>query len=209
MVNKKIFLFGASFNPIHIGHIEIVNKVSQLFNSKVELLPNKNPDYKINTISSIHKLALINLVIKKFNNLSINYTEIEHSKYMSTYETLTLLNKTYLHKNIYFIIGLDSLISIDTWNNWIELFNLSNFIIFNRQGRSLSEIKNPLLLSIIKNKQRNLTAIHDHTQIMFIEYTPINISSTEIRLKIKNKEDISKFLDPDVVDYIFSHKLYM
>ena len=207
MQNKKLFLFGASFNPIHIGHIEIVNKISDIFNCEVELLPNINPKYKHNTINSIDKLEIIKLAIKKFNNLKINYTEINNYKYMSTYETLTLLNKTFQSQYIYFTIGLDSLITIDSWDNWQELFNLANFIIFNRNGWSLANITNQNLLNLINSKK--YCDNNSSTKIIFIDYTPINISSTEIRTKIKNKEKFESYLDHEVYKYIINNKLYI
>jgi len=101
-----------------------------------------------------------------------------------TYDTLLKLIEIYGKDNEFFeIIGEDSLKNLKTWRNYKELLNLSKFIVFRRKDDKDIEIDPEFL---------------NNKNIIILENEYYDISSTEIRNKVKNKEDISEFVNKKV-----------
>ena len=97
-----------------------------------------------------------------------------------TYEVINELKKEYKTDELYLIIGADNIILFDKWKHYKELLKL-NIIIYTRNDKY-----------IIIDKVKN-----------------IDISSTQVREKIKNHENLNKYLDDFVINYINKNKLYL
>ena len=182
----KIAIYGGSFNPMHIGHEKIVDYVlKNLDMDKIIIIPVGIPSHRENNLEqSDTRLKICKEIFKNNKKIEVSDIEIKSEGNSYTYDTLLKLIKIYGKDNEFFeIIGEDSLKNLKTWKNYKELLNLCKFIVFRRKDDNNIEIDN----EFINNKN-----------IIILENEYYDISSTEIRNKVKNKEDISGLVNKKV-----------
>lgn len=191
----KIGIFGGSFNPPHKMHIKIaLYLIENKYLDKVIFVPQgTNYEYKKNLVSNEDRYNMLSIVTNKYSNLSVS--EYEFSNEISyTYKTLDYFKNKYSNDNIYFICGADNLDYIDTWKNGKYILNNYNILAINRGEYNTQKILN------------NYSKYN--AKIIVCNLESINISSTNIREKINNNEDIKDLIDIDVLNYIKENNLY-
>ena len=181
----KIGIFPGSYDPIHNDHIKIINELlNKKIIDKIILIPLENYwDKKItsNLKDRIKMLKLISnekIIIKE--NLENSYA----------YQIINEIKKE--HKNIYYIIGADNLETLNKWKNVEEVLK-ENFIVINRNNIDVNQM--------LKNNN------YDIDKFTIINLTT-SLSSTNIRKKINNKEDVKEYLDKKIYNYIKENNLY-
>ena len=193
----KIGIFGGSFNPPHKKHKEIAQElIRNHYVDKIIFVPTGTKyEYKSNLLSNEKRLTMIKLMIGQDQNMKVSTYELQ-DKVVYTYQTLDHFTRKYPHDEIYFICGTDNLSYIDKWKHGNELLKKYKFLIIKRSTHNIE----PLL-----EKYKNY---REHIIITDIEED--NVSSTEIRVKLKNKqlEEIKVLLDNRVYQYIVKNKLY-
>ena len=186
----KIAIYGGSFNPMHIGHEKIVDYVlKNLDMDKIIIIPVGIPSHRENNLEqSDTRLKICKEIFKNNKKVEVSDIEIKAEGKSYTYDTLLKLIEIYDKDNEFFeIIGEDSLKNLKTWRNYKELLNLCKFIVFRRKDDKNIEIDNEFL---------------NNKNIIILENEYYNISSTEIRNKVKNKEDISGLVNEKVKNLI-------
>lgn len=131
----KIGIFGGSFNPVHIGHIRVATDTLRICNlDEIWFNCASFPPHKKDVLSHYHRYNMLKLALKGYKNLFPCDIDIKNN-FLFTVDTLSFLNEKYgkLHE-FYFLIGLDAFLEIKTWKEWRKLFELTNFIVFNRTG---------------------------------------------------------------------------
>lgn len=194
---KRVGIFGGSFNPPHIGHLKLVRAAAeQLALDKVLIIPALNPPHKDNSelASAQDRLNMCRLA---FRNELFEISDIELRREGKSYtvDTLKEIKKERPRDKLFLIIGSDMLLSFHTWKDYREILNLATLAAAIREGES----SRPLI--DYKNK-----FLQGHN-VVILEFTPIPISSTEIREGI-SKAEIKEFLVPEVKEYIESRMLY-
>lgn len=186
-----IGVFGGSFDPIHIEHIEIIKVAFNEFKiDKVIIVPAFNPPHKkFLNVSDKHRLNMINYAIENLKNVFVDTFEIDLKRIVYTYETLDFLNKKYPSENLKLIIGADSYNQLHTWKK-------SEYIA-RKYG-----------LFVIKRKNINIDI-----SSKFFKYSQFStfegkISSTQVRENIKKGIDVSCILNSKVYNYIKENELY-
>lgn len=134
---KRIGLLGGSFNPVHNDHLLLAEFVKQRLQlDRVFLIPNSAPPHK-NTVqvSYRHRLRMLRLALEGHPGLDISEIEScpEHPHY--TFDTLTLLRHHYgADTALFFIMGMDSFLALDTWYRGLELSSLASLAVIMRKG---------------------------------------------------------------------------
>lgn len=196
----RIGLFGGTFDPIHIGHMIIMENVINFMNlDKIYILPNSNPPHKLeNKKTHINlRLKMIEKSIKNNPKLSINDYDFKDNKIHYTYKTINYFKKTYPNDEFFFIMGEDSFMDIEKWKNYQEILD-EKLIIFKRTSGNNSS----LLSKINKTKKYN-------KNIYLIDNLALDISSTLIRNLVKNNKSIRYLVDDDVIKIIREENLYV
>ncbi len=221
---KRIGLFGGTFNPIHMGHVHVIREVKEGFDlDKIFIIPSALPPHKetAGIIDVLDRIKMIRLAFSNDPDFVVSDVELKRSGFSYTIDTVRHF-KSILPENakLYFIVGLDAFLEVDTWKSYKDLFLLIPFIVMSRTatGQSDTVLQSKNLESYIKSKisdrykqsASRSCYLHDKKQPIFLfEVTPVDISSTEIRERIR-KERTIKSLVPEVVEDLIKTKgLYL
>lgn len=209
---QALVILGGAFDPIHLGHLSLANSIYQKFNLPVSFMPlNGVPNYKASPTTTLNqRLDMLKLAIQDQAQFRIEPIETTSNRYSPSYLTLQKLRQNLGNSlPIFFVIGFDSLVSLDTWDNWQELFNLTNFIAVSRTGYTPSQMSDAMHQEYQKRKSNKLDQPYPaHGTIYEIEFDPIDISSTHIRELVKNNQSINDLVTIEVAKYIKGHGLY-
>lgn len=210
--SQALILLGGAFDPIHQGHLALADAIYQKFKLPVSFMPlNGVPNYKKAPTTTLNqRIDMLKLAIKDQPKFKIELIETTSSNYSPSYLTLTKLRQTLGNSvPIFFIIGFDSLVSLDSWDNWQELFNLTNFIVISRNGYDQSQMSDIMYQQYHKRKCNKLDQPYPtHGMIYAVNFDPIDISSTQIRELVTNNQSIDNLVTAEVAKYIKDHGLY-
>ena len=164
----EVILFGGSFDPIHKGHIEIINQTVNLAD-KVIVIPNYLNPLK-NSFSAPAELRL-KWLKESINNPKIEISDYELKQNKPCYTIDTIKHFKQFYDKISFIIGADNLSTLDKWKNIDELKKLVEFIVVTRnnipiKGYKTINIDIPISSTEIRNGK--------------FEYVPENIKNEVI-----------------------------
>ncbi|WP_040210744.1 nicotinate-nucleotide adenylyltransferase [Clostridium polynesiense] len=198
---KKIGLLGGTFNPIHNGHLYIASEAKAKFDlEEIIFMPAGNPPHKRSReiLSGIMRSEMVKAAVEGYTGFTLCDYEINKKGYSYTFETLQHLNKLYEDVEIYFITGADCLMELSSWRRVEEILELSKFVVFKRPGYNLQELL----------KQKEKVEKHYNKEIFFLDLLEMDISSTDIRRRIKNSEEYRFFLPDRVYRIIEKLNLY-
>ena len=135
---QRIALYGGTFDPLHLGHLEIARKVSQLFEiEKVLFIPAQVAPHKIGrpVTKPIHRYAMLALATQDDPQLSISSFELDAPDRRYTVDTVAHFQRALGDSTeLFFIMGADSWAEITTWREWERLLTMINFIVVTRPG---------------------------------------------------------------------------
>lgn len=191
----KIGIFGGSFNPPHKMHLRIaLDLIKKFYLDKVIFVPTGSKyKYKSNLLPDKNRIEMLEIMIKDDERFLVSDFELK-DKVVYTYETLKYFKDIYPNDEIYFICGLDNLSYIDKWMNSDELLCNNKFLVIKRSGDNEKDI---------------LDRLDDYKEnIIITNVSPCDVSSTMIRNKILNNEDVLDFINEDVFKYIKDNNLY-
>ncbi len=188
----KIGLFIGSFNPVHNDHHKIV-EIAKSYVDKIIVIPtNEKYHLKSNLISFKHRYEMLKLVFKEED---IIVSDLEKEKYHYTYQNIKKIRKEYKNDDLFLIMGADNLLELKTWKNYRYLLNNCFFIIFKRNNIDIETLIN--------------NCFTKHLNKFIIVSSKLNdISSTLIRNKLENNEDVKVYLNESILNYIKKNNLY-
>lgn len=193
----RIGLYGGTFDPIHTGHLIVIeNAINYMNLDKVIILPSSNPPHKKHkkkTATNI-RVEMVAEAIKDNDRIILSTYESTDQTVRYTHETIRYFKKYFPEDEIFYILGEDSFLTIDTWRNYEDILD-ENIIVFTRSNID-SESELVKKVEIIKK---------DNPNIFLINNLNINISSTLIRGLVKDKKSI-KYLVSDRVKYIIEKR---
>ena len=204
---KRLGIFGGAFDPVHKGHTQSLKFINDLkIVDEVYVIPNfASPHDKDIRSSGSHRLKMLEMAFNEFENIKINEFELNNKKKSYSYETLNSFKQLFPDRHFSLIIGLDSLHNFATWKNWEEILSLCSLLVL---GRTVNKNK-----KLDKALESRITLdiddfFSEHGKIFRLGNDFINVSSSEIRKKIKNDESLEGLLDQNVQEYIQNMSLY-
>src|SRR4029450_11376403 len=135
---QRIALYGGTFDPLHVGHLEIARKVSQLFEiEKVLFIPAQLAPHKVgrDVTEPIHRYAMLALATQNDPQLVISSFELHPPDRRYTVDTVAHFQHALGDSTeLFFIMGADSWAEITTWREWERLLAMTNHIVVTRPG---------------------------------------------------------------------------
>lgn len=191
----KIGVFGGSFNPPHKMHLNIgVQLVNKQYVDNVIYVPTGSKyKYKNNLLPDKNRLDMLEILTKNYKYLDVNDYELK-DEVVYTCETLAYFKEIYPNDKIYFICGADNLSYIDKWKNGEDILKNYKILVMKRKGEDIEKLLKRFVL------------YKDNIIVADIEQQ--DISSTDIRDRLKENKEVLDVLDKDVYEYIRKNKLY-
>lgn len=208
---NRLGIFGGTFNPIHLGHIQTVNQAASLLSlDSVALLPANIPPHKKQpTIDLSHRLAMLEAVCKQHSRFYIEDFELKQASTSFTVKTLTALKVQQPAQELFFFIGMDSLVNFHLWFEYQEILNLCNLVVSTRPGYDVNQVQEEVKASTISfNAFEQLAEPKPNGQIILMPDLPIDMASSRIRQMIQRNQSVEHLLPLDVHQYIKTHNLY-
>lgn len=199
----KIGIVGGTFNPIHLGHLMLGEYAYREFNlDEIWFMPNGNPPHKQLSeiaIATKHRIAMTESAVCDTEYFKVSKFEIEKDHISYSYKTMDELTQLYPEHEYFFIVGSDSLLMIEQWRCPEKLLSKCTILVAIRES--------------VDN-----TAVEEQIQYLHQKYTckiqllpmPIfEISSSDIRNRIRMNKTIKYVLPEATVSYIREHELYI
>lgn len=195
---KRIAIYGGTFDPIHVGHLEIGRRISQLFAiDQFLFVPARQAPHKQDreVSSGLHRHAMLVLATQNDPGLCVSTFELDGPGRQYTVDTLTHYRGQFGESaELFFVMGADSWTEITTWRQWERLTTLANLIVVTRPG---FEVETP--------EQEP-----GKKQVFVSDAVMIDVSATEVRRSAREGEEekLNKFVPLEVANYIRKYGLY-
>lgn len=194
-------MFGGSFNPIHNGHIQLAQAfVKKLCLDRVLIIPTYIPPHKQkdNSVTPNQKLEMCRLAFEEMPLFEVSNIEIRRKGASYTYLTLQELSEKYKGDELFLITGADMFLTIHEWKHPELIFSLATICGVPRNDEDIRSLQ---------KQQEYLGTLGAKTEIL--DANVMTVSSTDIRSKVKNGEDISALVPRAVESYIKENGLYL
>lgn len=202
-VAQRIGIMGGTFNPIHLGHLVIAEEARFRFKlDRVVFIPAGNPPHKDNNdiADSKHRYQMTILATVDNPYFDVSPIELEREGITYTIDTITeLRNRCDNDIEFYFITGADSLLELSTWKEIGKLLNLCKFVAATRPGFEIAKIE---------EKIRELGNMYKKN-IYSLSVPALQISSTDIRNRVRQGLTVRYLVPESVEHYIEKHRLYV
>jgi nicotinate-nucleotide adenylyltransferase len=217
----KLGVLGGTFDPIHLGHVAAAEAAQQALGlDEIILVPSRIPPHRTDptTASAADRFAMAELAAAGKPGWSASFIEIKREGPSYTYDTLVELAqgpalsersasrsdglRESKGTQLFFITGADAFAEIATWSRYPAVLDLANFVVVSRPGITLDSLRERVPTAF----DRPSTA---HTRVILVEAHTPDVSSTDIRRRVRAGERLSGLVPPAVADYIQTHRLYL
>jgi len=199
MENKKrVGIMGGTFNPIHYGHLRLAQEAQeQVLLDKILFMPSGRSYMKKNVLDTQKRVEMTALAIKQYSKFELSLIEAQKTGNTYTCDTLQYLTRTNSDTQYYFIIGADSLFQIEQWKSPEQIFQLAILICAIRDDYDFDTIR-----------KKGEALAESGADIIYLNTPKWDISSTDIRAKVKSRISIRGLVPPEVALYIEQEHLY-
>ena len=190
----NIGIFGGTFNPPHNGHLIVAEAVrNEIGLDKILFVPSYISPHKQEGEESIshHRLEMLKIAVAGNPYYAVSEYEINQQGTSYTINTLEFLLRQSLADHYFVIIGMDNYLTFHQWKNPQKILELATLVVMNRP-----------------NYSKRINEAIGIKNIVFVEVPSVNISSSEIRLKVKRGISIRDDVGEKIEVYIKKHNLY-
>jgi nicotinate-nucleotide adenylyltransferase len=199
----RLGILGGTFNPVHNGHLLMAHTAAAAFGlERVLLVPSSLPPHKelAGGVSAVHRLAMLRLAAAGDPLVTVDTVEIDRGGVSYAIDTVRHLAARDPGCELFFIIGLDSLLELHRWKDVTGFLSLCRVVTVNRPGILGRPLRNDDLNLPEARSQRLLEDVVSHTMC--------EASSSEIRERIAKRLPIGYLVPESVERYIRDHALY-
>ena len=194
MEKKIIAVFGGAFNPPANSHLSLAKQILEKNNmvEKVIFVPVNVKYNKDGLASNEARFSMLQEICKNVQGLEVSRIELDSKRQLYTLETLRLIKEQYKEHEIYFVLGSDNLKMLETWHNADTLLKEFKILVLERGEDKTEEI-------IEKN---NFFKEYKDSIMKLSDINKIDLSSTEIREKLKKGETIEDLVPKEILKQV-------
>lgn len=213
-VAARVGVFGGSFNPLHMGHINALTTVhNRLGLQKINVIPAaKNPlKPPIEGPTDDQRLEMLRIGLKDIPFVTLDDQELRRGGPSYTIETIENYAKTTAPENLFLIVGLDQFEEFDKWKDYEKILTLANLIVVSRPGHSVPFSADDLpagLRKLVAAFDRQYIALTTERAIEFVRLQDVDVSASEVRKRLRSGRNVDRHLSIPVEEYIRAQGLY-
>lgn len=206
----KLGLFGGMFDPVHLGHVGVALEVcAQLALDELRFIPCAAPPHRdMPVASSKDRVAMLERAIAGHSRLSLDSRELDRAGPSWSYDTVQSIATENPDATLVWVLGADAFAGFDRWHRWQDMLALANLAIVTRpeQQTGLSSE----LQALLKNAEVAADELMQHRngKLAICKVGDYPASSTEVRARVKNGQDIHEMVMDEVADWIRQRGLY-
>jgi nicotinate-nucleotide adenylyltransferase len=215
----RIGIFGGTFNPIHYGHLRAAEEVRERLGlARVLFVPSGMPPLKSRDLAAAPmRYEMVRRAVSRNRFFTALDIECARPGKSFTVRTLETLADAYAGSELFFLLGIDAFLDIPNWREPERLITLVNFAVVSRPSGGFADLVASPYLKIARRQAADLehgktdvltVAVGESTVAELIRITPLEISSTDIRERIKRGDSIKYLLPEAVESFIISNNLY-
>lgn len=192
----EVGIYGGTFNPVHLGHIHLLRAVMETgWLDELLVMPDRTPPHKEapGLIDGEKRAEMLSLALEGMKGVRLSRLELESEGKSYTYLTLRRMKELFPNDRFSLIMGADMLLSFDKWRRWEEILENASLIAAARDEGEYERL-------LEKAAQLGKTRV--------LKITPLPISSTDVRLAVKQGRSLSGLVPEAVEAYIRQNRLY-
>ena len=195
MIRTRVGIFGGTFDPVHVGHlVAAVNAMAGAKLDKVLIVVANVPWQKQGTrilSPAPVRFALVKAAIAGVAGLEACDFEIRRGGQSYTIDTVREISMLYPRSDLFLIVGADAALGLSSWERSESLSALVTLIVVNRPGTRVDG------------------QVTSSWKTLFVEVPAIDISSTDIRARVREKRPLDFLLTRETIDFINGSGLYL
>lgn len=215
-MNRRIAFYGGTFDPVHLGHMDVAKAVVRLFElDEFIFIPAFHAPHKSGSkpTSAFHRFAMLCEASDSVNGTSVSTIEVELPEKPYTIETIGRLKKIYPKERLFMVIGADSWQEITTWRDWEGVLTEVDVIVVTRPGYKIGfdHVTQNIKERIVDLRNKNESGANISERSIFITDTAYtDISASAIRRAIREGDGRWRNLvDEQVRLHVDKYRLYV
>lgn len=200
---RRIGLMGGTFDPIHIGHLLLAECAYEQFQlEKVLFLPSGNPPHKEKQnvgATDQERMEMVRLAIAGNPHFLLDDEEMGRKGFTYTSDTLKSLNARFPDIEFYFIIGADSLMTLDDWHEPEQICSRCTIAV---------AVRNQLSPDAVLKKMREMEERYQ-ARMLLLQTPDLEVSSSNLRALRESGRSIRYYVPDAVLAYICEHGIYV
>lgn len=211
----RIGIFGGSFNPPHMGHVNSLQTVQKKAGlDKIHVIPNSENPLKIQVEApkAEHRLEMVRRALRDYgDSFVIDDREIRRGGQSFTIDTIKEFRKDVSADDLFLIVGADNLENFHQWKDYKKILTEANLIVTTRPGFDIPTSPEDVpgfLKDMIEEADFNFIELKTGRNIQFLSLKDVEVSSSEIRKKLRAGRPTQKELPLAVETYIQENQLY-
>lgn len=212
-MGRKIAFYGGTFDPVHIGHMDVASGVTLRFElDEFVFLPAFHAPHKKRRAptSAFHRFAMLCEASDSLPSTRVSTLEVEQPETPFTIETIGRIKEAMPDDRIFKVIGADSWEEITTWRRWEDVLTAVDIVVVTRPGYEIgTDHVTEKIRQRIVDLRDSEEPVRDTRFIYFTDAAYTDISATGIRKMIREaNRDWRALVHPDVAAHIEKYGLY-
>ncbi|MES2854310.1 MAG: nicotinate (nicotinamide) nucleotide adenylyltransferase, partial [Bdellovibrionota bacterium] len=211
----RIGVFGGTFNPLHVGHLNALTTVKQRLNfDLIKVVPAaRNPQKApVEGPSDDQRVEMVRRGLAEFSEyIEVDDIEVRRGGMSYTVDTLTAYAKEIPPEDLYLIIGLDQFEEFDKWKDFEKILDLANLVVVTRPRHSIPISEDdvaPGLQKLIAAFDRQFIQLTTGRSVEFVRLQDVDVSASEVRKRIRTGRNVDAQISIAVEDYVKENQLY-
>ncbi|MGZ3747034.1 MAG: nicotinate (nicotinamide) nucleotide adenylyltransferase [Pseudobdellovibrionaceae bacterium] len=211
----RVGIFGGSFNPQHMGHINSLVTVQKKAGlDKIHVVPAAQNPLKTQVAGPTNeqRLELVKLALNSYGKqFYVDDQEIRRGGLSYTIDTVMNLRKDIDAEDLFLIIGADQFEEFSQWKDYQKILAEANLVVTTRPGWDIPTEASELpeyLKALVAEYDFNFIELKTGRNVQFIRLQDIEVSASEVRKSLRTGRPVDKVLPLSVESYIREHELY-
>jgi nicotinate-nucleotide adenylyltransferase len=208
---KPIGVLGGTFDPIHHGHLRpALEALERLDLAEVRFIPCRHPPHRGQPMTTgKQRLLLLKLAVAEQPGFVVDDRELHREGPSYMVDTLASLRAEISQAPLCLLLGMDAFVKLDTWHRWQDILSLAHLVILHRPNTESTPF-DALGALVKQHAVSHPKALRERSAggVLFQQVTQLDISATQIRDLLTQRNSARYLLPESVWSYICDHGLY-